>query len=367
VLNIKYKAYNNKRLKKLHSKINTAAWIWNHCVALQRRYYKLYGKYINVNRLQKHIAKLRRKNPKWKELNSQSVQEICQRLDAAYQRFFKKLAKRPPKFKKAKNFSSFVLKKSGWKVDGNVLIIDKTKHKFVKSREYENIKRIAVKRNKLGEIFFVFCCDIQPKSYKRVGDSTIGIDFGLKTFLTIYNGDEIKSPEFFKAALEQVRKANNNFSTKKKGSNNRKKALKALQRVHINISNKRDDFEWKLAHKLCKHNSFIALEDLNIEGMKRKWGRKVSDLSFSSFVNKLEQVAVKYGTVVQKIDRFYPSSKSCSCGVVNKDLKLSDRSWACESCGTVHDNRDLLAANNILTEGIRLYRTKHKTGVLSAV
>ena len=119
--NISFKAYKNKDLKKIHQMINTSAWIWNHIISLQKRYYKLYGKFINVNKLQKHIAKLRNKNPRWKELNSQSVQELCQRTDDAYKRFFKKLAKRPPKFKKAKNFNSFVLKQSGWKIKDNVL------------------------------------------------------------------------------------------------------------------------------------------------------------------------------------------------------------------------------------------------------
>ena len=100
--------------------------------------------------------------------------------------------------------------------------------------------------------------------------------------------------------------------------------------------------------------------------MKKIWGRKVSDLSFSSFVLKLEQIANKYDTVVQKVDRWFASSKTCTCGVVNKELKLSDREWVCSNCGEIH-SRDLLASNNILTEGIRLYRTKHKTNVQLAV
>ena len=364
--NISYKAYKTKKLKHLHRSISTSAWIWNHCLSLQKRYYRLYGGYINVNKLQKHIAKLRNKNHQWKELNSQSVQEICQRVDESYKRFFKGLAKRPPKFKKAKHFNSFVLKQSGWKIEDNILIINKRKYKFSKSREYENIKRIVVKRNKLGEIFFVFCCDLKPIKYERVGNATIGMDFGLKVYLTLSNGEEIKSPEFFKQNLKAVKKANKDFSKKKKGSNNKKKSLKKLQRLHINISNKRNDFEWKLAHELCKRHSFIAIEDLNIEAMKRLWGRKVSDLSFSSLILKLEQVASKYNTVVQKVDRWYASSKTCTCGVVNKELKLSDREWACSSCGEIH-SRDLLASNNILSEGIRLYRTKCETNIQLAV
>ena len=100
--------------------------------------------------------------------------------------------------------------------------------------------------------------------------------------------------------------------------------------------------------------------------MKKRWGRKVSDLSYSSFVLKLEQVANKYNTIIQKIDRWYPSSKKCGCGVINEDLKLADRVWTCKSCNAVND-RDLLAGNNILSEGIRLYRTKYKTEIISAI
>ena len=364
--NISFKAYNNKKLKQIHKKIDTSAWIWNHCIALQKRYYLLYGGYINVNRLQKHIAKLRNKNPRWKELNSQSVQEICQRVDEAYKRFFKGLAKRPPKFKKAKNFNSFVLKQSGWKISENVLTIGKTRYKFSKSRHYENIKRITVKRNKLGEIFFVLCCDMKPIRYERVGNATIGMDFGLKTYLTLSDGQEIKSPEFLKNSIKEVKKANKQLSSKTKGSNNRRKALRNLQRLHLKIANKRADFEWKLAHQLCSKSSFIAIEDLNIEAMKRLWGRKVSDLSYSSFIRKLEQVALKYNTVIQKVDRWYASSKTCTCGYINKELKLSDREWCCQSCGEIH-LRDKLASNNILSEGIRLYRTKCKTNMQLAV
>lgn len=364
--NISFKAYNNKKLKHIHRMIDTSAWIWNHCIALQKRYYSLYKKYINCNRLQKHIAKLRKKNPRWKELNSQSVQEICQRVDASYNRFFKKLSKRPPKFKKAKNFNSFVLKQIGWKINDNVLTINKIKYKFSKSRDYEKIKRISVKRNKLGEIFFVLCCDIKPIKYERVGNSTIGMDFGLKTFLTLSDSTKIDSPQFFKRYQKEIAVANKSFSKKVKGSKNRKKALKRLQRIHIDVSNKRKDFHWKLAHHLCRENSLICIEDLNIDGMKKLYGKKISDVSFSSFINILECVAVKYDTHIQKIDRFFPSSKKCTCGEINNELKLSDREWRCKSCGEIHD-RDILAANNILSEGIHLYRTKHKTEVVSAV
>lgn len=100
MLNLKYKLYKNKKIQRINSLNMTACIIWNHITALQKKYYSIHGGYIPTNRMQKHISKLRKKNIYWSKLNSQSVQEICQRHDQAYQRFFKKLAKRPPKFKK---------------------------------------------------------------------------------------------------------------------------------------------------------------------------------------------------------------------------------------------------------------------------
>jgi len=366
MFNISYKAYQSDKNIRIHEMINISAWVWNHSLALQKRYYTLYGGYISSNRMQKHISKLRKRNPKWMLLNSQTIQEICQRLDESYKRFFKKIAKRPPKFKKAINFSSFVLKQSGWSIDGNRLIINKVGiFKFSKSREYENIKRIVVKRNRLREIYFVIVCDVKPKKYKRLRNGSIGMDFGLKTYLTLSNGEEIQSPQFFKNELAKIQKASKELSLKKKGSNNRKKALMNLSRAHIDIKNKRNDFHWKLAHKLCKYNSFIAIEDLNMSAMKQLWGRKISDLAFSDFVLKLEQIAKKYGTTIQKVGRFYPSSKTCGCGSVNKGLKLSDREWCCPECGIINQ-RDRLASKNILAEGIRLCRSECKTDTFSA-
>ena len=138
-----------------------------------------------------------------------------------------------------------------------------------------------------------------------------------------------------------------------------------LDRLMNDICNKRSDFQWKLAHELCRKYDCIFIEDLNLEGMNRRWGRKMHDLAHADFVQKLEYVAKKYGVVVHKIDRFYPSSKTCECGYVNKELKLSDRQWVCPECGTIHD-RDLLAANNILRRGIYELESDSKTSKRTA-
>jgi len=312
----------------------------------------MFKKSIGSTKLQSHIAKKRKTNPFWLKLNSQTVQEICQRFILAKERFFKGKAKRLPKFKKPKSFASIVFKQSGYQLFDNQITINSIKKtfKFSLSREYKNVKNIRIKRNSMNEFFICFVCDVKPNTFKT-RDGAIGIDFGLSQYITGSDGLKVDSPLFFKQYHEHLAKAQKELSTKVKGSNNRNKAKLKVARVHKRISNLRDDFGWKLAHKLCKNYSYILLEDLNIEAMKRLWGKKVSDLSHSAFLSKLEHIATKYKTVVHKIDRWFPSSKQCfSCGNIKKDLELKDRVFVCE-CG-YSECRDKNAALNILREGI---------------
>lgn len=367
IVTYKYKFYNSKHNRKLYELSQIARWIYNHCIALQRRYYKLYGGYISKYKMQKHISKLRKRNSEWLKLGSQTVQMITHTVDDAYQRFFKKLAQRPPKFKKYHNNLSFCFTQAGYKLKENnftINSINKT-FRFFKSREYENVKRIRIKQDKVGDWFLYLTID-RPTQNRKSGNAALGLDFGLKTFIVCSDGTKIEHPQFLSQSLIKLRKSGRNFSKTKRSSNNRQKRRVELARLHRKISNQRRDFQFKLAHSVCKKANFVAIEDLNIKGMAKLWGRKVSDLSWSSFVEILEHVAKKYDCKIQKIDGFFPSSKLCECGEVNKDLKLSDRVWACSSCGSINE-RDLLAAKNILTEGIRLYRTKCQASVLEAV
>ena len=333
-------------------------FVWNHALALQRRYYRLFGKYIPVGKMQKHFSKRINRNL----LHSQTVQEILQRLDSAYNRFFKKLAKRPPKFKGADCFNSFVFKQGGFTLNGNSLTINKGKKRFrfSYSRVYKgNVKQIRIVRETCSRFSLIIVTDHNPSnSYRKTHDgASIGLDFGLKTYLTKSDGSKIGSPLFFKQYQNKIRKLNKRFSNAKKGSNNRRRRLFELQQTYRKINDLRSDFQWKLAHDLCKQYDYIFIEDLNIEGMKRLWGKKVSDLSHSSFIDKLTYVASKYGVTIHKIDKWYPSSKTCECGCINKGLSLRDRTWVCPSCGAVND-RDVLAARNILRKGISELESK---------
>ena len=316
--------------------------------------------------MQKHYAKRIKRNL----LHSQTTQEILERVDASYQRFFKKLAKRPPKFKKSTDFSSIVYKQSGFSLNGKVLTVNtiKKRFKFSYSRSYEGkVKRIAIKRSRLGEYYLIIITDAESKAYEKTHNgASVGIDFGLKTYMVMSDGTTVNNPQLLKSDIDKVRRKSRSLSKCKKGSSNRQRRRKDLCREFEKITNKQDDFQWKLAHSLCRKYDYIFIEDLSLVGMTRLWGRKMSDLAHGEFVGKLEYVARKYGVMVHKIDRFYPSSKTCECGYVNKELKLSDREWVCPDCGKVN-NRDLNAAENILRRGISELWSGCKTEYDSAI
>ena len=351
MISYKYKLYRNRRTRHLDAMLREASFVWNHALALQRRYYRLYGRYISCKRMKAHFAHRVHREL----LHSQTVQEVLERLDTAYQRFFTRLAKRPPKFRKARDFSSIVFKQGGYFLSGNVLTINRIgkRFKFSLSRPYEGkVRTLTVKRNRLGEYFIVMVLDKPPVSLGKTHyGASVGIDFGLRRYMTLSDGTSVDNPMFLKEGLCELRRRSRNLSRCVKGSSNRERKRRELDRLHARICDRRSDFQWKLAHTLCRKYDTIILEDLVLEGMRRRWGRKMGDLAHGNFVVKLQYVATKYGVTVHKIDRFYASSKTCACGNVNEGLRLSDRRWTCPVCGMTYD-RDLLAARNIHRQGI---------------
>jgi putative transposase len=336
--------------------INASGVIYNHCIALHRRYYRWWGKHLNCSKLQSHIARLRKRNSLWQTVGSQAVQDICQRIDQAYQLFFKhnKKGVRPPGFKKVKKYKSFTLKQAGYKfLGGNRVKIGLRVYEFCQSREIEGtVKTLTIKRTTLGELFMVLVVDDGNKKEVEVKTGKIaGFDFGLKTFLTCSDGSKIESPQLFKQSISAIRKASKQHSKKLKGSSNRERARKNLVRRYEDISHRRRDWFWKLAHELTDKFDILCFETLNLKGMQRLWGRKISDLAFGEFLQILEWVAKKKNKLVVFIDRWYPSSKTCShCGHVLENIDLSVREWRCPSCQSVN-GRDENAARNIQMVG----------------
>ena len=356
----KFKMYSNHGNGELHKTIDGHADVWNHCVALQRRYYSIYGKYISKFRLINHISKLKRlaKFSHWNQLPSQSIQDVATRIDKGYRAMFGARASGKrwgrPRFKPRGKYKSFTLLQAGWELlPGNRIRIGKRIYHYFKSRDvFGNPKRCTIKRDAVGDVYICILTDyVEPHLNRVMTGKIAGFDFGLKRFLTGHNGHDIDSPEFFKRSLNAIKRANGNHSRKHKGSKNRERARLDLARKHRKIERQREDFHWKLAHQLADEYDEIRLEDLNLQGMKSLWGRKVSDLGFADFVKKLVYIAKKKGVKLTFIDKWYPTSKTCSvCGAVNKALNLRDRDWQCNDCGTVHD-RDRNAAINIFRVG----------------
>ncbi len=235
----------------------------------------------------------------------QAIQDITQRIDRACKLFFRNLKHKirtaPPSFKKIRKYKSFTLKQAGWKLlklKGNIIEINKQKYKYFKSRDIEGIvKTITIKRDTLGDIYLYFVCETnENKILSRTGKS-VGYDFGLKPFLTASDNEDIKVPLFFKQNANDIKKANRILSRKKKGSNHRRLAKIALARLHKKIANQRKDFQFKLANDICKKYALICIEDLNIKGMQKRWGRKISDYGFAEFIKILEYKAREIGSI----------------------------------------------------------------------
>ena len=356
----KFRLYSNHNNRELHKTIEGHASVWNHCVALQRRYYALYGKYISKFRLMQHIGKLKQtcRFAHWNQLPSQAVQDVVARIDKGYKAMFEARAKGQkwsrPRFKPRRRYKSFTLTQAGWELlPDNRIKIGKRIYRYFKSRDICGTpKRCTIKRDAVGDVYICVLTDHEEPDLNRAMTGKIaGFDFGLKRYLTGSNGHDIESPQFFKRSINAIKRVNCKHSTKRKGSRNRERARLNLARKHRTIEHRRNDFHWKLAHQLTDEYDEIRLEDLNLKGMQSLWGRKVSDLAFGEFVQKLVYLAAKKGVKITFIDRWYPSSKTCSaCGAVNETLNLRDRTWQCPNCHTQLD-RDRNAAINIYRVG----------------
>ena len=358
----KFKLLATNRQDKLHQIVNISSGIYNHCVALHKRYYKLFGKSLNMYQLQKHITKLKKLNKykHWNLVPSQAIQNITERINESYKKFFVYVKKRkglkcsPPKFKKRSHYKSFTLKQAGYKIQDSTIWLNGYEFKFYKSREIDgNIKTITVKRDSLGHFYICVSLEVKNSSNKPMTGKSAGFDFGLKKFLTSDENSniQIEMPRYYLENITKLKRLSRNLSKKQRGSNNHKRAKAQLARLHLKIERQRKNFHFKLANSLLSEFDTLCFETLNIKAMQMLWGKKIGDYGYSQFFNILQSKAQEYGKTISQIDKFYPSSKACSCcGYVLDSLALKTREWICPECNTVHD-RDINAANNILRVG----------------
>jgi putative transposase len=181
--------------------------------------------------------------------------------------------------------------------------------------------------------------EFNPQQLPKNG--SVGIDLGITDFATLSNGEKLKSPKPLKKQLKRLRKLQHHLSRKQKGSKRREVARKRLAKLHAKISDTRTDFLHKLSTKIIRENQTIVLEDLNVSGMmkNRKLSRAISDLGWRSFRTMLEAKSIMYGRDFRVIDRWTPTSQTCSCcGFRGGKKELNVREWICLNCGSSHDS-----------------------------
>lgn len=299
-----------------------------------------------------------------KEVNSQSLQAELRHLDQAFTNFFRKNSSYP-KFKKKNGKQSFECPQNVYFKNKGIKIPKLGRVKCRGLKEFDGkIKTCTVSKNKSGKYFISILVDndqeIPNKKEIKAGTS-LGLDVGLKEFAIDSKGNKIENPKFYRNLEKKLAKEQRKLSRKQKGSSNRNKQRIRVAKINQKIVNQRNDFLQKLSSNYIKNHDTIIIEDLNIKGMikNRKLSKSIQDASWSEFFRMLTYKAEWYGKNIIKIGRFEPSSKMCSCGEINKDLKLSDREWTCKKCNVTHD-RDILAAQNIKKFG--LMKLKYNTG-----
>lgn len=398
---IQIRLYPNKSQEEYLSKcFGCGRYLYNYFLVKTQEQYRQNQTFLWYYDFQNEIPVLKRQEEtKWlKEVDSTCLQSAVKNLDTALNNFVKsKSGKRKgnkvgfPKFKKKSNKQStkFVSNDNACKVDYEFrkIKIPKLKSwiKFANKITEDRIpngtlQSISITKTSAGNYYasLLYKVEKQPSNYIPNSENCIGLDFGLKTFITTSNGDKIESPKAFNKSQKRLARLARQHSRKKTNSKNREKARIRLAKQHEKIANQRKDFNHKLSRNLVSQYDFIFIENLNIKGMsrgrkrkkpdaktrKRGLGKAVNDLAWSQFVSFLMYKAINEGKFVIKIGRYFPSSQLCShCGYKNSDLKLSDREWICPQCGQVHD-RDINAAINILNEGRRLlFSTVGTTGI----
>ena len=357
----KYRIFPNSSQKELiHKHCGSVRFLYN--LALETKTMAYLGSKVNLSRydLQKQVVDLKKELPWLKETNSQSLQVALLDLDTAYSNFFKGRADFP-KFKKKSNRGSFNVPQNVIVSDGN-LIIPKFKEgiKINMHRDLVGaVKQATISFTPTGKYFVSILCDTEedvPLKPKITEENSVGIDLGIKDFLVTSEGEVIENPKFLRNSIDRLKVLQRRASKKQKGSSNRKKANKRVAALHEKIKNQRQDFLHKTSTKLIHENQTICLENLGISNMikNHNLAQAISDVSWGEFNRMIEYKAEWYGVNILRIRRFAPSSKTCECGSINKELTLSDRVWECKSCGRVNE-RDHLAARNIKKFALKNY------------
>jgi putative transposase len=357
----KFRIYPTKSQRtKMEQTLDLCRWTYNKTLEIRKNAWENEGKSLSKYETNNLLPEWKADKPELKDVFSQVLQNVHERVDLALKAFLRrvKAGEKPgyPRFRGRGRYDSFTYPQKGFKIDSGKLYLSKIGNiKINLHRPIEGkIKRLTVRRAATGKWYACFSVEIedQPKPPWKDG-SLVGIDVGLESFATLSNGEKISNPRFFREEEHELARAQRKLSKAPKGTPDRKKALKVVQRVHERISNRRTDFAHQISHRLVDQFGFIAFEDLNIQNMLKNHclAKSISDVAWGMLVKATESKAVYAGSKVVLVDPRNTSQMCSRCGlIVKKDL--SERVHRCHECGLSMD-RDLNAAINILRLGLQ--------------
>jgi putative transposase len=363
----KFRIYPNKQqIKQINNTFGCCRWVYNWALAYKSKRYQQFKQNISRFELSKMLTFFKTTEERnWlSQVNSQSLISELIHLESAFTKFFNKNSKYP-RFKK-KNDKQSCEYEQGIRVEFENNKVKIPKLGLVKYRDNRvftgKIKTCTVTRNCVNQYFISIHVDdgIElPIKKKILENKSIGIDVGIRNFVILSDGTKINNPKYLDKQIKKLKYYHRYLSKKKLGGKNFNKCKVRLAKLHQKVFNSRHDFIHKTTSSIIKNHDTIFVEDLNIEEMKKgNLARHIDDAAWGELFRQLTYKSDWYGNNLIKIGRFEPSSKMCSCGVINKSLKLSESEWKCNSCGSFND-RDLLAALNIKNFG--LMKLRHNT------
>ena len=358
---LRYRIYPSKsQSTKMTETLELCRWTYNETLTFRKNVYEQEGKSVSYYETKKLLPQWKEDKPELKRVHSQVLQEVVKRVDLAYQAFFRRVkeGQKPgyPRFKGYGRYDSFTYTQSGFSLKPGKLWLSKIgdiKIKLHRPVDGE-IKRLNIRRMPTGKWFVSFLVEGEPgELLQKKIESSVGVDVGLKSFITLSNGDQVENPRFFVQEEKALAKAQRKLSKASKGSLERDRALKAVHRVHERIANKREDFIQKLSLSLVKSYDLIVFEDLNIKGMVKNHclAKHIADAAWNRLIGATSYKAEWAGKRVELVNPSNTSQICSSCGhIVLKSL--SERVHQCPFCGLTLD-RDHNAAINILRLGLQ--------------
>ncbi len=332
-------------------------FVYNRGLSTRKTAYFQHGQKLTYNDLSAMLPNLKKEHPWLSDVSSVPVQQSLRHLDCAYKNFFEGRVKYPT-FKKRRNTQSATYASNAFTWEDGQLTLAKmneplaiTFHRaFPKGCKPSSV---TVSKDCADRYFVSLLFEEEIKPLAPIS-AQVGLDLGLKSMVILSTGEAVGNPKFYAKDEKRLAKAQRRHAKKKKGSKNREKARRKVARVHARINDRRRDYQHKLSTRIVHENQVICVESLAVKNMVKNHclAKSVHDVGWGEFVRQLEYKSEWYGRTLVKIDRWYPSSKTChDCKHVVEDLPLDVREWVCPECGTWHD-RDINAAKNILAEGL---------------